>query len=485
TVDVTRQRLTIADRLGRPLGRPLPVPGLGGGFGLQFLGQSGQIELAALGRMVFVRSVTGLFAHRLPDDTSAAEAVWENGDLGTEAEEVAGRWGGVAGRVARDGAAPLGLRIGEPDERPRGGGRGMTALPAGLVVPGRRSVAVLDPATGDTIWERGHLPPGLEWFVDGDVLCGCTVDGRDSLVLAMLDGRLVHRFDVPHRRQRVTAHGRRFVAVEPSDEPAESGIAPRVRLDLVDAADREQRPLGVFDGRSRATETGDGRLAVLEPGGRLTVLDLADGGVVFRQDLPAIPRHVERLIVQPWTDRYLVLAGAADGEDPTGAVVFPLETMMLAGRTAAPLSGAVWAVGRDDGRPLWPGPAIIDQQCLHTAQPAGLPVLVFCRLLKTGDRGQPALSVLCLDKRTGHAVFEDDRIRLDGQSTGDCTVSGDPEAHTVSIADVGTTGHALTLTFSGRPMGPRPPFRSRGRPPAKAGGGLFEGRVGPGRPREE
>ncbi|MBM4023436.1 MAG: hypothetical protein FJ284_14590, partial [Planctomycetes bacterium] len=45
TVEVTRQRLTIADRLGRPLGRPLPVPGLGGGFGLQFLGQSGQIEL--------------------------------------------------------------------------------------------------------------------------------------------------------------------------------------------------------------------------------------------------------------------------------------------------------------------------------------------------------------------------------------------------------------------------------------------------------
>jgi len=485
-IDVARQRLTVTDSLGRPLARPLPVAGLVGGFGLSFLDQSGEVELAALGRLIFVRTAAGVAAHRLADGSSAGEELWVNRDAGTETEETGGRWGGgMAGRVARDGAAPLGLRIGEPDERPRGGGRGMAALPTGLVVPGRRSVAVLDAASGSLIWERSGLPPGLEWFVDGDFLCGCTVDGRDSLVLAMLDGRLVHRFDVPHRRQRVAALGRRFVAVQPLDDPIDAGVSPHVRLDLVDAADREIRPLGTFDGRGRATETGDGRLAVLEPGGRLTVLDLADGGLAFRRELAGIPRGFERLFVQPWRDRYLVLAGASEGEDPSGAVALPLEQLLLGGGAAAPLSGVVWAVDRVDGRPLWPGPAVIDQQCLHTSQPPGLPVMVFCRRLKIGDRDPSALSLLCLDKRTGHAVLEDDRIELEQRPNGDCSLSGDPSAHTVTVSDLGTTGGSLTLTFTGRPMAPRPPFRSRGRPPAAPAGGLFDSRAGAGKAREE
>ncbi|MFM8413218.1 MAG: PQQ-binding-like beta-propeller repeat protein [Planctomycetota bacterium] len=481
-IDASRQQLIVTDDLGRRLTPPLTVAGLGGGFGLQFLNQSGAVEVAAAERLLFVRSTAGLFAYELGGRDGRERPLWTAEDLGTLADDPGARWGpGIGGRVVRDGGVPLGMRIGEPDDRPRAGGRGLTALPQALIVPGQRSVAVLDPASGDLLWRRDQLPAGLEWFVDGEFLCGCTADGRGSLVLATSDGRLVHALDVPHRRQRLAGLGRRFVVVQPVDEPALPAILSQVRLDLVDPADREVRPLGVFHGQGRAAETGDGRLAVLEPDGLLTVFDLADGGVVFRSELPAMPRRCERLHVQAWQDRYLVLAGSDDVDDQEAADISPLEPLLFSGGAAAPLSGAVWAVDRDDGRPLWPMPAVVERHCLHTAQPPGLPLLVFCRIIQPRASGQPSLGVLCLDKRTGHAVFDDDRIRLEGPTAGSCELTGDPDDHTVTIGDAGIGGGRLVLAFTGGPMAPRPPFQNRGRPLSRATGidligGELEGR---------
>jgi hypothetical protein len=288
-------------------------------------------------------------------------------------------------------------------------------------------------------------------------------------VLATADGRLVHAFDVPHRRQRLASQGRRFVAVHALDETPQQPIAPRVRLELVDPADREARPLGDFDGKARSTETGDGRLAVLEPSGLLTVLDLTDGSLVFRRELPECEWRPGRLSVLPWQDRYLVVAGTSDGGESVATDVSPLETLLLSGGSAAPLTGAVWAIDRSEGLPLWPVPALIERHCLHTAQPADLPVLVFCRILQLRGAARKELSVLCLDKRTGHAVFEDDRMELQGPAAGGCDLSANPEDHTVTIRDAGVGGGRLVLTFTGQPMAPRPPFRSRGRLPSLAG----------------
>lgn len=464
-IDVGRQRLIVTDRLGRRLLPPLEVAGLGGGFGLQFLNQSGAVEVAALGERLFVRSSAGLFAHELGGGDGPQAGLWSVADLGTLADEHGPRWGpGIGGRVVRDGGVPLGMRIGEPDDRPRAGGRGLTALATAVIVPSARSITVLDPVRGSLLWQRGQLPPGLEWFVADDFLCGCTADGKGSLVLAASDGRIVHAVDVPHRRQRLASLGRRFVAVEPLDEPTQPAIAARVRLDLVDPADRETRSLGIFDGQGRATETGDGRLAVLEPSGRLAVFDLSDGGLVFRCELPAMPHRVERLHVQAWQDRYLVLAGSDDAGEEPAADVSPLEPLLFSGGVAAPLSGAVWAVGRDDGRHLWPVPAIIERHCLHTAQPPGLPVLAFCRIIQPRGSGPTWLGVLCLDKRTGHAVFTDERIAIEGPPAGDCALSADPRDHSVTIDGAGAGGGRLALVFTGGPMAPRPPFQNRVRP---------------------
>jgi outer membrane protein assembly factor BamB len=457
-IDMARERILISDAFGRPVTDSLPVEGLGNTIGMPFFNQVMPLELAVAGRSLFVRSTAGISAYDLEAEPGSGRGLWRQPEFGTEVDDRV-RWGGgAAGRVARDGAAPLGMRIMEPADRPRGGGRGMVALPTGLVVPGTRSVAMLDPTTGRVLWERHRLPPGLEWFVDEEFLCGCTVDGRGSVVCQATDGRLLHMADVPHRRQRVAAQGRRFIATTMLDDHPASGIAERVRLDLVDPVDRETRPLGEFAGAARATATEDGRLAVLEPGGRLTLFAMADGSLVFDTTLAEMPSRMERLSVQAWQDRYLVLAGASDDEPADD--VTPLEQFLLAGGAAAPLSAAIWAVDRVHGRPLWPVPALVERHCLHPAQPPGLPVLTFCRLLQRRGSRQPSLSVLCLDKRTGHAVFESDRVEPQAPMAFGCNVAGDPKQATITLGDA----RPLELSFTGLPLAPRPPFRGRSRP---------------------
>jgi hypothetical protein len=456
-VDLERERLTITDSFGRAVTDPLPVEGLGMGLGIPFFNQMLPLELAVVGRALVVRTAAGLVAYDLDAAPGTGRGLWRRPDFGIAADDQV-RW--VGGRVARDGGVPLGLRIIEPDDRPRGSGRGMVATPAGIFIPGPTSITMLDSATGRLLWERHRLPPGLEWFIDAEFLCGATADGRGSVVCQTTDGRLLHMTDVPHRRQRVAARGRRFVAVRPLDEHPAGPVADRVRLELVDPVDRESRPIGDFAGDARATATADGRLAVLEPGGSLAVFDLADGSLVFRTALGDAPRRIERLQVIASVDRYLIFAGASD-DDPDDEVA-PLEQFLHSGGAGAPLSGAVWAVAAADGLPLWPVPALIERHCLHPAQPPGLPILTFCRLLSRREGGTPALSVLCLDKRTGHAVFESDRVAAASPQAFGCDLAGDPGAATVTLGDE----RPLELVFTGRPIAPQPPFRGRSRPPA-------------------
>ena len=98
----------------------------------------------------------------------------------------------------------------------------------------------------------------------------------------MCDGRLLRAVDLPGRRLRLASHGRYVVAVVPGDE---TPLASRVRIDRIDPLLQESRPLGEFAGEARAAIIGDGRLAVLEPDGMLTVIDIAAGAGVWRTRL--------------------------------------------------------------------------------------------------------------------------------------------------------------------------------------------------------
>ncbi len=476
---LAEQQLLVTDRLGRAVGEPLTV---GGSFGrptMPWTRDLANLDLAVIGRLLFVRSGSGLVCYDLESDGEAARVLWSRDEYARERGGGGDRWGGGTGsRVARDGAIPLGMRIIEPDDPQRGGNRGMVPLPQGLVVPGRGMVTMLDPVTGTVLWERHRIAQGVDWVADDDVLCGCTPTGRGSVVLDSHTGRLRETCDLPERRQRLPVPGRKIVAVRTIDEVPGRLTARRVRLDLVDPLRCRVVSLGEYSGESRAVAMTDGRLAVLAADGLLTILDLHEGGTVFQTSLPDPPADFERLIVQTWHDRYLVLAGGHSDDDPDD--LSPLQPLLGGPVAGPPLTASIWAVGRRAGELLWPAAATIERHDLLTTQPDAAPVLIFGRLLPPEfHEKQSHLSVICLDKRTGHAVAEDERLAVLPYQAAGCRIEADDATHSVTI-EPAQGGERLRMVFTGRPLPPQPPHQAGGRPSGADGIAGFLRRAGSG-----
>ena len=464
--DMQQRRLLVADGFGQRIVEPLPLEPPAA---MPWLNQMSPIEPSVVGRTLVVRTAAGVSGYDLGAAAGESRLLWKTAGRSTPGRDLVSVRAVASGRVARNGGVPLGRRITEPDDLdgPHG-----TVAPAarrtGVLVPVGRTASLLEPTTGRVLWERQGSPGIAEWIADDDSACGCTADGRSSPVLSMCDGRLLHVVDLPGRRQRLASHGRFVVAVVPGDD---TPLAARVRLDRIDPLRRESRPLGEFAGEARATMVDGGRLAVLEPDGLLTLIDVAAGDAVWRTRLEGAAARIDELHVLPWRDRYLVFAATADVAPLDDAALTPLQGLLPASDATGPLSGAIWAVDRADGRPLWPAPATVRQHCLLVAQPADLPVLVLTRQTRPGDGGRPELAVLCLDKRTGHAVLDEQRLPLQQHLFAGCDVSGAPREHTISIRGSGAVAPTVTLAFTGQPVPPQPPYQAEGRPPA-AGLGL-------------
>lgn len=450
--DVQQRQLLVADGFGRRLVEPLPIDPGGSDAGMPWIGQSFPIESSIVGRLLVVRTRAGVAAFDLAAAAGERRQVWRHAarqeqglDLGLHA---------VGGRVARHAAIPLGQRITEPDEAARAGIQGPPAQRDGVLFATPGTVQMLDPTTGEVAWTRSGVPAVTDWVGDSEVVCGCTTSGAGCPVLSARDGRLLHRIDLPNRRQRLAAFGRRVVAVVPLDD---RDVATRVRIEVIDPLDSGRRSLGEFAGESRATSCGGDRLVICEPDGRLTMLDGSSATVAWQARLPGLSAPPEAFHVMAWEDRYLVyasLAGTADGDDEATAA---LQSVLLASDATRPSSGAVWALRRDDGRPLWPAPAVVRDVGLHLAQPAGLPLLLFVR--QTRADGAPRLSLFGLDKRSGHAVLDERRIEVRPHLFGGCDVTGDPDAGLITIRGANDTSRQVTLEYTGRAIAPRPPHQ--------------------------
>ncbi|MFM8435809.1 MAG: hypothetical protein ACKOBP_10805, partial [Planctomycetia bacterium] len=476
--DMQTSAIILSDGFGRRIGEPIPFES-GRPGGLHPLFQPLQAEAAAYGPVVVVRSGGALAAFdvRNAEGAAAERRLWLATDAtGVPAELPAfgihhGRGGA---RRMRNGGAPLGmgLRVSEPEiASARLPARGMVLWAEGLATLVDQTLEVRDPVTGGIVWKRHRLPASGELVGDDEFLCVVPRDGKQATVLSAADGRIVRTCSVPPQHLRLAASGRRFVAIAPAGPPG------RVALEWVDPARDELVRLGDFQADARATQAGPDLFAVLEPDGTLTVVDLERGTVRFDTKLPRMPAGLEHLQVIPWQDRLLVVAGRRETPQEQKVLeqhdaVSPLPQMMPGDDTTGQaFTGSVWAVSRTGGEPLWPVPATVVRHCLHRLQPAELPVLCFARHLQSRrDNDRARLSVLVLDKRTGHAVHVDDRIAVQPHMFTNCEITGDPDGHTIALAKGGGDAAEVRLTFTGVPMAPRPPYQAPARP---TGGGGF------------
>lgn len=482
------QMLVARDGLGRRIGEP---------FAFRFGGmthffQAVGAQATLVGRIVLIRSGPLLAAYSLPivsGDGKTAESpqrLWVASD-GTDPTASLPGMGFAIGRNAgrglkRSGNVPLGMAVSEPEEMQLPA-RGVQATARGVAILSGRSLELRDPVSGDVIWQRHRLPVDGDLFGDEDFLCVCPRDGKGAVVVSMVDGRIERTCDLPRHDQRLMTAGRGIVVIDPvaARRSPRGGIHQQVKLELVDPATLARRPLGTFAGEARAAAAGAGRLAVVEPNGRLTLVDAgqtATAGPRFSVKLDGMPAGLQNLQVTPWEDRFLVIVGrqeTAEEQQRFGKMgsMSPLPSMVPGGEPAGAVTGSVWAVARESGEMLWPVPATIVRHVLVRHQPAALPVLLFARTIippREGERQR--LSLLCLDKRTGHAVHVDDKIAMPPQMPIVCDAVGDPATHEIAFSfgdggrtrgDVGESA-GLRLVFTGEPTPPQPPYQASTKP---------------------
>jgi outer membrane protein assembly factor BamB len=480
-IDMHDGRVSVFDDLGRHVA-DLALPSLSHAQGQMhpqgglWMPPVGRIEASTFGRLLFIHSGSTVAAIDLGDVRNGGRPLWTRvGSPGTGRPMPVLGWGRAAGgRIARNGAVPLGMRITEPGGFPRGDmPRGARATAQGVLHHDGTSLMLLDHVDGSVLWER-HVPHAISELVcDDDFVCACTPDGDGSTVLSMIDGRVVRTAVVPHRRQRIGVSGRRILAIVQPDGGPAGGPSDPVLIESLDPVTLEQHVLGEFPGLSRTVmdgtdgPAGDGRLVVLAPDGTLTVLECGRG-TVFATKLPEMPVRFEHLHVVSTSGHYLVVAGSQDAGAVEQAAAAPF--MGLAEEMTPPLSGAIWAVERSTGALLWPAPATIERHAVPLHQPAGLPILALVR--RHSEREPARTDVTCLDIRTGHAVFHQDASQgpapgSSAQGFGGLDVEGNPDDGTVTLTDTGS-GRRTELAFTGAPIPPQPPFRITIRPAADA-----------------
>jgi outer membrane protein assembly factor BamB len=481
-IDLHDGRISVYDDLGRhvaDLALPAPPHGQGplhpqGGL---WMPSAARVDVSALGRLLFVHAGPTVSAIDLGDPQGGGRPLWTRvGTPGAARQLPVLGWGRAGGgRIARNGAVPLGMRITEPGGFPRGEApRGARVTAEGVLHHDGTSLMLLDHADGSVLWER-HIPHAISELVcDDDFVCACTPDGDGSTVLSLIDGRVVHAAAVPHRRQRIGVSGRRILAVVQRDGGPTGGPGDPVQIESLDPVTLERQILGEFPGLSRTVMegtdgvNGGGRLVVLAPDGTLTVLESRGGGPAFSTRLPEMPARFEHLHVVATSRLYLVVAGAPDAGGVEQAAAAPFTG--LADETTPPLSGAIWAVERWTGTLVWPAPVTIERHAVLAHQPDGLPILTLVR--RSSERDPARTEVTCLDIRTGHAVFHQDAsaspqgpVPGSSHGGGGIDVLGNPDDGTVTLTDAGT-GRRTELAFTGGPIPPQPPFRVTGRPAA-------------------
>jgi len=475
--DVQAQALVATDGFGRRIGEPIAFEPVRLG-GMNSLFQPMGAEATVVGPVLVVRSGAVFAAFDVPPVGGAKpRKLWllseaANGPAEMPAIGFARLPGG---RLRRNGAIPLGSRVSEPNP---GGATAlapaMRALANGVAIHVDRSLELRDPATGAVLWQRHRLPVAGDLLGDERFLCVCPRDGKGAVVVSTADGRIVRKCDLPPAELRLAACGRRLVVIElpAADAASSAGRSPRVKLELLDPATLDRVPLGEYVPDARAMQADADELAIVEPNGMFTVLDLRRGAVRFRSTLTDMPAGLEQAQVIPWQDRFLVIVGRRETApeqkqyERLGLIV-PLPQMIPGEEHGGgPLTGSIWAVSRDTGDMLWPVPATIVRHSLHRHQPGELPVLLFARQIQPGrDGDRTRLSVLALDKRTGHAVYIDDKIMSQPHIFAGCDMIGDPEKHTITLARTGSEAPELRLDFTGEPMAPRPPYQAAAKPP--------------------
>jgi hypothetical protein len=295
--------------------------------------------------------------------------------------------------------------------------------------------------TGKISWTRKNVGLGNQLFGDQELLLVAPPGDADTLVLRAGTGELLGTRRVASFEKRMTTVGRAVLTWEQQ--------AADFALQLRDPWKNETLWSYTFPAGAKAALVGQEAVGVLKPDGDFTLITLGNGKPLVHEQVVA-ENALSAIQLLRTDDRYLLITNSGLRNEQN-LNVQPLPSS----GNASFVNGRVYAFAADTGRKLWPAPAVVSQYFLLSAQPNLLPVLVFAR--QVSRAGPPPsrdnkTSVLCIDKRSGKVVYENDQ--LPPPTLAATEVTGDPEAHTITFTVAQKT---IELAFSDRAPAPAAP----------------------------
>ena len=315
-----------------------------------------------------------------------------------------------------------------------------------------RQLLCVEPISGKILWERTGIEAGSDLFGDEQkiVVIAPGEKSDQALVLSAIDGTMLDRRMVDRLDRRWVTCGRNVLAWEP-------GTGEAVKLRLYDATNQGA---GLWSTQVNKPAKGfivDGEeLALLEPSGKFTIVSLKTGKELLSATVAPEP-ELQSIVVLASAGQYILIANQPQTDVATNVSVSPLAA---AGGSGVLVHGRVYAFDRASGAPQWQVPAFISQHALPQDQPAESPVLVFVRqkrISRGGTATSNVCSLLCLDKRDGSIVYEEDSFL--GTATH-CDIVSDRETRSISIGVFGNEGRTLSVKFTDNPAPPRPPAQT-------------------------
>lgn len=314
---------------------------------------------------------------------------------------------------------------------------------SGVVFQDGRDLICADPLTGDPVWMRSNLEPGLDLWGDDSVVLAAAAGESKAQVFSIVDGRLLRTLEIPNDRLRYATHGRNVLTWE--------NASGKVRLRMIDPLAPE-KPVFVAEYQSGAKGQIllNDELAVMEPSGRFTIRALATGEMTCEQQWEPERSMIGLHVLRSERD-YLVFVARSVAAETVGVTVQPSP----GGFHCPFIYGPLYAIDRESREMAWQSPAFIDRWGLPMDQPSELPVVTLMRYTtKAGDRGARTTrgGVLCLDRRDGSIRLLEEDIPL---IVNAYKIIGDVTKQEIGIEIPGN--QVLRLKFTDEPVPPEPP----------------------------
>lgn len=335
-----------------------------------------------------------------------------------------------------------------------------------------RDVMAVDPLDGTLLWVRHGVEPGSDIFGDDEVTIVAPPEAlaptKPALVLRTADGKLLGERTIP-MANRWNTYGR-YLLVFRAGGAGGTGTV----LALTDPYGQRDVWTETFSGFNggtggvKGTTVDHETIALMEPDGRFVMLNVADGHKLvdekLHDELGLVNIHVLRGAQQDilvtnhlpsgMTGAFITNRGGVRIQIQAGTVPTPPN------ESAVMVTGRVYAFDRATGKPQWLGPASVEQHGLLLTQPADLPVVVFVHTFPSqmpNRNGELRGSVLCLDKRNGSAVCEDDDCKQNAPfNYSGIQVAGNPEKQTITIQ---WPPQSLALSFTDKPTSNTKPYQ--------------------------